>query len=87
MRGDKVIVRALRDEPLVRRVWDVNEKAVFICSEENFRLLTKGQMGLWPVGFFREDVFRYDASMVHGTNGQIEPDPTLWERLIPWQEE
>ena len=87
MRGDKVIVRALRDEPLVRRVWDVSEKAVFICSEENFRLLATGQLGLWPVGFFREDVFKYDASVVHGINGKIEADPTLWERLTLWQEE
>lgn len=59
-KGDKVIVRAFGDERLVRRVWDINEKHVFICSEENFKLLQdNNRKGFSPVGFSRKDVFKF----------------------------
>lgn len=63
MKGDKVIVRAFKDRPLVRRVWEVTEDAVFICSEENYKVLTSGEDGLLPVGFPREYVYRYNAKI------------------------
>ena len=59
MQGDKVIVRAYGDRPLVRRVWEVSSGAVFICSEENYKALVNGQEGLEPVGFPKEYVYKY----------------------------
>lgn len=86
MRGDIVIVRAFRNEPLVRRVWEVTSQAVFICSEENFQALSAGEPGLWPVGFAREDVFCYDVDILNELTNKYESDPSLWQRLIPWSE-
>ena len=85
MQGEKVIVRALGDQPLVRRIWTASEKAVYICSEENYRLLIKGQLGLWPVGFPPEDVYQYDPQVESLLGGATEFEQALWERLIPWR--
>jgi hypothetical protein len=63
MKGDKVIVRTSQNKPLVRRVWEVTSDAVFICSEENYRALEKGEDGLSPVGFPREYVYRYSPKI------------------------
>gem|GEM_PF-3788364 len=42
MRGTRVVVRALHNTPLLRRVWEVTDTAIYICSEENYRLLNRG---------------------------------------------
>jgi hypothetical protein len=73
MKGDKVIVRAFRNKPLVRRVWEVTPEAVFICSEENYQTLASGKDGLLPVGFPREYVYRYNA--------KINLDQISWNQL------
>ncbi len=81
MKGDKVIVQAFGGEPLIRRVWEVSPEAVFICSEENYHTLARGEEGLWPVGFLKEFVFCY--------NSEIDLEnwrsaPALWGQLIPY---
>lgn len=86
MRGDIVIVRAHKNEPLARRVWEVTAQAVFICSEENFQVLSAEEPGLWPVGFKREDVFCYDGDILNKLTNKYESDPSLWERLIQYCE-
>ncbi len=86
MRGDIVIVRAHKNEPLARRVWEVTDQAVFICSEENFQVLSAGEPGLWPVGFKREDVFCYDGDILNELTNKYESDPSLWKRLIQYRE-
>jgi hypothetical protein len=50
MRGDRVIVRAFNRQPLVRRIWNWDDRAVFVCTDENFEVLRQGREGLWPVG-------------------------------------
>ena len=74
MRGDKVIVRAYGDEPKIVRVWDVLQNTVLVCSEENYHTLVNGKDGLWPVGFPKEYVFRYNPK-INLTN------PVNWEQL------
>jgi hypothetical protein len=63
MKGDTVIVRSFGDKPLVRRVWEVTSEIVFICSEENYNVLSSGKEGLLPVGFPREYVYRYNPKI------------------------
>ena len=87
MRGEQVVVRAYGDEALVRRVWDASQHAVFIVSEENFKLLSAGRPGLWPVGFPRRDVFPYDEAVdaLLATSGPDHPLP--WDQFMPWDEQ
>ena len=66
MRGEKVIVRVFGGRPVVARVWDADEFAVYICDEDNFMRMTEGKEALWPVGFPKEDVFEYDPNSLSG---------------------
>ena len=72
-KGDKVIVRTFRGQPLIRRVWEVAQDVVFICSEENYKALSSGEDGLLPVGFPREYVYRYNA--------KIDIENVVWNQL------
>jgi hypothetical protein len=80
MKGDTVVVRAYGGEPKVVRVWDIGEKVILICSEENFQTLSKGKKGLWPVGVPKETVFRYNPQQVSILKNW-QNDPSLWEHL------
>ena len=62
MRGQTIVLRAFRGEPLLRLLWSVSEKAVFIHSQEEFEKRTSGEKSLDPVGFPLEDAFEYDES-------------------------
>jgi hypothetical protein len=79
MKGDKVIVRSYGNKALVRLVWEVTPDTVFICSEENYRALTDGKIGLWPVGFSKEDVFQYSIKAE-----TLLASPTAWKELVPY---
>ncbi|MDE3113826.1 MAG: hypothetical protein KGK34_12870 [Chloroflexota bacterium] len=63
MRGDTVIVRADEGVPLVRRVWGADEQAVYVTDDATLAKLSAGADGPFPIGFPREDVFRYDAEV------------------------
>ena len=78
MKGDKVIVRADREEALIRLVWAVDEDAVYITDEAGFGKLSAGLDGLFPIGFPREDVFRYDTKLA----GQIGQPGWKWSSLV-----
>jgi hypothetical protein len=81
MRGELVIVRDFRSEALIRRVWDSDQKAVYITDDQQFERLLAGQEGLPPVGFPREDVFEYDPSVAEPmSKGSID-----WRRLKPYK--
>jgi hypothetical protein len=78
MRGDIVIVRTFNNEPRVVRVWEILDKVVAICSEENYLALMKGKKGLSPIGFPKKDVFRYIA------NGSWRNDLEWWKHLMTY---
>lgn len=82
MRGDKVIVRAYGDEPLVRVVWDVLPGAVLITNEDQFPLLEAKQPGIAPLGFPSECVFCYDEARWHSF--QKRPHAWNWTKLRPY---
>jgi hypothetical protein len=63
MKGDRVIVRAYGDVPLVRRVWGADENAVYVTDEATMAKLSRGADGPFPIGFPREDVFHYEPEV------------------------
>lgn len=84
MRGERVIVRSFGDRPLVRRVWAADEHSVYISAEGEYQKLSRGEEALLPVGFPREDVFRFDPAIA----AEVERDEdrmTDWGRLIQWK--
>jgi len=61
MRGQRVVCRDVNGIPLVRRVWAISEKKVYVHDEANFFRHGSGEEYLEPVGFPREDVFVLDS--------------------------
>jgi len=85
MIGEKVIVRAFGNEPLVRRVWEVTRDKVYICSDESFeRIKAEGyQPDCFPIGFPPENVFRYDEDLFDYLTKNYKT-PSAWDRLTVW---
>jgi hypothetical protein len=81
MKGDLVIARAFGGKPNIVRVWEVTQKVILICSEENYQILVNGKKGLFPVGVPREDVFRYNPSQEKMLRNW-QRDPDLWKHLV-----
>jgi hypothetical protein len=83
MRGDFVIARAFKGEPIVRRVWDENDRGVWLTDDKEFDLLTTGRGGHEPMlGFPREDVFRFDPDVAMLI--KIAPENCDWAKLVPY---
>lgn len=78
MKGDKVIVRAYRETALIRRIWDINEYVIYIIDENNYQKLKSGQKALEPIGFPKEDVFKYKPELEKNL------DKINWSKLEPW---
>ena len=85
MKGDTVIVRTYGGRPLVRRIWDVDEHAVYITNDEQFHLLIKGTGGLEPLGFPNEDVFEYSPDLVKNMDKLYESGKWKWDNLVLWK--
>lgn len=77
MKGDLVLVKAHGGKPLIRRVWEETDKAVFVVPEDEY--LRLGETGVpGPIiGFPRKDVFECGEKEV---NGEVD-----WEECRPWE--
>ncbi len=80
MNGDRVIARDFRDKPLVRRVWESTSQKVYICTDETYDLLLRGNSERHAVGFPRNDVFKYNAAMLN----ELTKDSTAWNKMAVW---
>lgn len=60
MKGDVVIVRAFGGDPAKVRVWDEDERMVYVVGLDEFERMEAGESERWPIGFERTDVFAYD---------------------------
>ena len=71
LQGEIVIVKAFMGKPLVRRIWGVGERVVYITNDEQFKLLmNKDQNAIGPIGFPKKDVFRYDHKIAKYINNK-----------------
>lgn len=84
MRGDFVIVRSFGGIPLIRRLWDEGDHAVFITNDEQFQLLTKGENAIEPIGFPREDVFKYDPELASLMDRLVKSGKWDWNKLASY---
>ena len=73
MRGSVVVVRAFDGQRLVRRVWDVKGKTVYVCDDQGFERLVAGDPEAMPIGFPAADVFEHDDSWQDGDLDNLRP--------------
>jgi hypothetical protein len=82
MQGDLVIVRTYGGVPLVRRVWNEDDSYIYITNDEQLELLIKGQKALEPIGFPREDVFKYDPKLASEMDRLVKSEKWEWNKLV-----
>jgi hypothetical protein len=61
IRGDLVTARTASGAIVLRRVWDIGERVVFLCSERQFVQVRLGSRVAPPIGFPKRDVFKVGA--------------------------
>ena len=71
-----VIIRAYGGQPLIRRIWDFNNKVVFVTDD-----LIEGIISL---GFPRENVFKHDHKLASSMERNYKQGKWDWNRLIPF---
>lgn len=71
MKNEIVIVRALGNKPLIRKVWGTDKNVVYVINENKPEIT--------PIGVPKEDVFIYMSTI--DINSETEID---WERLNHW---
>jgi len=80
MRGEQVIVRSFGGKPLIRKIWEVKEDVILIVEDSQFQLLINNDIrAVGPIGFPKEDVFRFDPIFAKLENKQN----INWEMLKP----
>lgn len=80
MRGQTVIVRADGGTPLVRKIWQVDDQAVYITDDATLAKLAQGQDAPFPIGFPPEDVFEYEPEAA----ARIGRPDWSWSTLSRW---
>lgn len=85
MRGDNIIIRAYKGEPVVLRVWGIDGDVVFATGARNFRMLVAGLSGPAPMGHPIGYVFSFDDELLQKyQKGAIALDD-FWQSLRPYQ--
>lgn len=80
MRGDIVIVRSYGGAPLVRRIWEEDRNGVYITDDIQLESLLAGGYAIQPIGFPREDVFKFDPELAAEMDDLNKWD---WNKLTP----
>ena len=70
----QVIVRAYGNEPLIRRVWSTASKIIYITTDANDD----------PIGFPREDVFKFDNELAVKMKRLNDSGKWDWSKLTPF---
>ena len=80
MKGQIVVVRDYSKQPVLCRVSEESENTVYVSSDAEYNKKNNGLDALEPVGFPREDVFRYDATAQELlSRGNVE-----WSQMEPF---
>lgn len=86
-RGDLIVARAYGGRALIRRVWEVTDRAVYIHSEERYQQRKAGLRTSAPVGIPREDAFVYDATTFSADAEGRYQNATFWAALRQYEGE
>ena len=54
--GARVAVTILGGNRVVRRVWEANDALVYLCTDEMYERLSRGESAAQPIAFPIEDV-------------------------------
>lgn len=85
MRGEFVMVRAFRGEPLIRRIWDADEDGAQIVSDERFKALVAGDESLFAIWFPKGDLFHFNPTVAKAIIQKFQENGEAdWEQLTPW---
>lgn len=75
--GDTVIIRTFGNRPKIRKIWDYNDLAVFVCLEAQYMEYRAGNLQPKEIGFPISDVYIYEEGVSEGDNID-------WARLKPY---
>ncbi len=82
-RGTWVIIRCFGGKARRVRVWEENDVAVWVVSDEDYRKRTDGAIRLGPyVGFHYYDVYRDDPELFEE---DVPHSASFFEQLTPWR--
>jgi hypothetical protein len=84
MNGETIIARAFMGKPFVGRVWGATADTVYICNDEGFQALLRGEETAWPIGAPRRDVFLYEAALYEELKRTWRNNPSAWDNATPW---
>jgi hypothetical protein len=82
MRGDLVIIRTYGNLPLIRRVWDEDQYAIYITNDEQFKILTNKKDGFY-LGFQQKDVFKFNPELAKEMEILYKKGEWDWNKLEP----
>jgi len=67
------------------KVWEVGKSVVYIASDEQFQyLLSNDSRAIGPIGFPKEDVFKFDSTVAKTLDRLSEGKSFNWEKLTPF---
>jgi len=69
---------------MVRKVWDENSVAVFVTNDEQFHLLQSGKDAVPPIGFHRENVFKFDPFLAQSMDALHKQGEWKWDKLLKY---
>jgi hypothetical protein len=84
MRGKPIIVRCYGNIPRVVLYWSEDQYAIYITNDEEIKKLSNGDSSIFPIGFPREDVFKYDPNLAASMDDLWEKGKWDWDKLIPF---
>lgn len=74
MNGELVIIRAHQGHPLIRRIYRVDNNAVYVTDDSMEDIVS--------IGFPREDVFQYNHELAEKLNKLYKNNKLNWNELI-----
>jgi hypothetical protein len=77
MQQNLVILRSCGGRPLIRRIFEVTAKAVYVTDDSR-------KDGLISLGFPLEDVFQYDPQMAAKAEQSYKSGKWDWKKLTPF---
>ncbi len=84
MKGVVVIIRDFKKRPLLRKIWKEGKSVFYVLESSQFELLNKGEKGIGPIGFPKEDVFKYDPHLASSMEDLYKSGKWDWNKLVPF---